>query len=185
MTAKSDMGWCDHSDLFIIVVMPPLTPTTTPDNDVVVAASPDIPHQRVVLDRIQRTVTFENCHLPRSGLGLGCEQRRVCQFEEIVAARDFLIGEHRGRVLRLIFLLGRLIHIPTNANEQGALWISTQFGRARVFANWSQFAELRSLLREICSQQSTKGHWEDDPRMIPVFVVLIFAIVGGIIWCCL
>lgn len=165
--------------------MPTLTRTTRPEDDVVVAASPDIPGQRIVVDRRQRTVTFENCHLPRSGLGLGCEQRRVCQFEEILAVRDFLIGEHHGRILRLIFLLGHLIHIPTNAKDQGSLWISTPSGRTRVFANWSHFAELRSLLKEICSPQSTKAPWEDDPRMIPVFFVLIFAIVGGIIWFCL
>lgn len=138
--------------------------------------------QRVIVNMTRRTVTFINCHQPRSGLGLGFEAERVCGFDEILAAHDFLTGEHRGPFLRLVFFLGRLIHMPADSAAMGSLFISTTTGRARVFSQWVAFPALRARLREICADRPQAGPWTDNPAFLPLFLIVIFAIVGGIIW---
>ncbi len=37
-------------------------------------------------------------------------------------------------------------------------------------------------LKEISSKHSRLGHWADNPKMMPLFMIAIFAIVFGIIW---
>ena len=144
----------------------------------IICENPDSSDQRVVLNLTQRTASFENCHSPRSGIGgFGFEPIRECNFDEILAINDFLTGDHRGLFYKLIFAFSHV-----NSGDLASVFISTDFGRSRIFAKWNGFPELRSELRQICSQQSRSGHWEDDPRLMPLFLVLIFAIVGGIIW---
>ena len=148
------------------------------NDEVIVCENPDSSDQRVVLNLTQRTVIFENCHSPRSGIGgFGSEPVRECNFDEILAVNDFLTGNHRGLFYKLIFAFSHV-----NSGDLASVFISTDFGRSRIFAKWNGFPELCSELRQICSQQSRSGHWEDDPRLMPLFLVLIFAIVGGIIW---
>ena len=144
----------------------------------IICDNPDSSGQRLVLNLTQRTAIFENCHSPRSGIGgFGFEPVCECKFAEILAVQDFLTGNHRGLFYRIIFTFSNV-----NAGNLASVFISTDFGRSRIFAKWNGFAELRSELRQICSQQSRRGRWEDDPRLMPVYVVLILAIVGGIIW---
>ncbi len=144
----------------------------------IICENPDSSGQRVVLNLTQRTASFENCHSPRSGIGeFGFEPIRECSFNEILAVNDFLTGDHRGLFYKLIFAFSHV-----NSGDLASVFISTDFGRSRIFAKWNGFPELRSELRQICSQQSRSGLWEDDPRLMPLFLVLIFAIVGGIIW---
>jgi hypothetical protein len=148
------------------------------NDELIVCENPDSSDQRVVLNLTQRIAIFENCHSPRSGIGgFGFEPIRECNFTEIFAANDFLTGDHRGLFYKLIFTFSHV-----NSGDLASVFISTDFGRSRIFAKWNGFPELRSELRQICSQQSRSGHWEDDPRLMPLFLVLIFAIVGGIIW---
>lgn len=142
----------------------------------------EAPTQRVIVDATRRTVTFVNCHQPRTGLGYGFETERVCDLDEILAVHDFLTGEHRGAFLRMLFFLGHLIHMPVDPGSMESIFVSTTNGRARIFAGWSGFAELRSRLREACSQRSQNGPWTDNPAFLPVFLIVIFAIVGGLIW---
>jgi hypothetical protein len=149
-----------------------------PNDALIICDNPDSSSQRLVLNLTQRTAVFENCHSPRSGIGgFGFEPFRECNFDEILAVNDFLTGDHRGLFYKIIFTFSHV-----NAGDLASVFISTDFGRSRIFAKWNGFAELRSELRQICSQQSRRGHWEDDPRLMPVYVVMIFAIVGGIIW---
>jgi len=138
------------------------------NDTLIICENPDSRDQRVVLNLTQRKASFENCHSPRSGIG---------GFGEILAVNDFLTGDHRGLFYRLIFAFSHV-----NSGDLASVFISTDFGRSRIFAKWNGFIELRSELRQICLQQSRSGHWEDDPRLMPLYLVVMFAIVGGIIW---
>ena len=140
--------------------------------------------QRVLLNLTLRTATFENCHWPRKFLTGGYESVRVCRFEDIHAAHDFLSGKHRGTFLRIVLMLGHLIHIPVNANQLGSIFISTAYGRCRVFTDWNGFNEFRDAVHHIC-KQSPGRNWADDPRFIPLYALVIFSIVAGLIWCLL
>ena len=147
------------------------------NDKLIVCENPDSSDQRVVLNLTQRTASFENCHSPRSGIGgFGFEPIRECNFDEILAVNDFLTGDHRGLFYKLIFAFSHV-----NSGDLASVFISTDFGRSRILAKWNGFPELRSELCQICSQQSRSGHWEDDPRLMPLYLVVMFAIVGGII----
>lgn len=113
--------------------------------------------QRIVLDARDQSITFENCHWPRSFWSWRGEERRVCQFEDILAVHDFGLGQHRS------------------------VFISTRFGRCRVFADWEGYAQVREALSRIATV-TERGSWEDDPRWIPVYCVVIVAIVAGILY---
>lgn len=77
--------------------------------------------------------------------------------------------------------LGQATGVHTGGQPLGSMFISTTTGRSRVFAHWRGYAELRTALRELC-QDSPGGHWADDPRWMPVYAVVLLAIVGGLIW---
>lgn len=159
------------------------TSLTGDTNDVVVDCfNPNAPTQRVILNPTLRTVTFHNCHQARSGLGIGLEPERVCSFDEILATYDFLTGEHRGQWLRALFFLGPLVGVHVRPAAMSSIFISTTAGRARIFAEWIAFTQLRSQLREICSQHPRKGNWSDNPAFGPLFLIVIFGIVGVLIW---
>ena len=149
------------------------------NDTLIICDNPDSSDQRLVLNLIQRTASFENCHSARSGIGgFGSEPVRECNFDEILAVNDFLTGDHRGLFYKIVFVFSHV-----NSGDLASVFISTDFGRSRIFAKWNGFAELRSELRQICSQQSRSGHWEDDPRLVALYLgPLMFAIVGGIIW---
>lgn len=139
---------------------------------VIICSNPDFSQQRVILDPSKRTVVFENCHQPRSGIGISGDAERVCQFEEIHAVHDFLTGNHRGTFLRIVLFLGRLVHAPANASNLGSIFISTASGRARIFANWKGFSELRSRLHQICDEQPAR-QWshlamQDEPSSVAI-----------------
>ena len=146
-----------------------------PADKIVVCESPvpGLGQQRVVLNL--------SLHCPRKFFSSGCEAKRICRFEDLHAAHDFLSGEHHGTFLRTVIRLGHLINVPVKADELGSIFISTDFGRCRVFADWTGFDEFRNEIHEIC-KQSPRGHWSDDPRMIPLYVVIILGITGGLIW---
>jgi hypothetical protein len=105
--------------------------------------------QRVSVNLSEQTVTFFNCHQQRSGLGVGFEPERVCSFEELVAVYDFLVGEHREIFLRILLMMGRLIHVNARTEDLASIFVSTATGRSRIFATWNGFPELRTSLREI------------------------------------
>ena len=143
--------------------------------------SPADVRRRIVLNFTRRTATFENCHESRAFLSLGSEAIRECRFDELLAVHDFFLGERRLGLLRGVLAAGPLVHSHTTGREMESIIISTAQGRCRVFADWDGFVELREALRKICSA-SPGGHWSDDPRLIPVYFVVIAAIVAGIIW---
>ena len=113
--------------------------------------------QRIVLDARDQSITFENCHWPRGFWTWRGEERRVCRFEDILAVHDFGLGKHRS------------------------VFISTRFGRCRVFADWAGYAPLREALSRITTV-TERGSWQDDPRWMPVYVLVIGAIVAGILY---
>ena len=147
-----------------------------------VCENPNRNGQRVSVNLSEQTVTFFNCHQLRSGPGVGFEPVRVCSFEEIVDVHDFLVGEHRGTFLRVLLIMGRLIHVNARAEDLASIFVSTATGRSRIFATWNGFPELRTCLKEISSKHSRLGHWADNPHMMPLFMIAMFAIVFGIIW---
>ena len=156
----------------------------SPDVDLITCENLDFPgpgRQCVVVDPNTKTVLFECCHCPRGFLSAGYEARRVCTFSDVLATHDFLSGEHRGNWLRTIFTLGQLVDVPDQTKELGSIFISTSHGRCRVFADWRGFPELREAMQQIC-EPTKAGHWQDDPRWIPVYVIGMLAIVGGLIW---
>ena len=79
-------------------------------------------------------------------------------------------------------MMGRLIHVNARAEDLASIFVSTAAGRSRIFATWNGFPELRTCLKEISSKHSRLGHWADNPKMMPLFMIAIFAIVFGIIW---
>lgn len=137
--------------------------------------------RRVVIDLAAATVTFENCHWRRSFLSFGCESIRVCQLDEIAAAHDFLSGKHRDHGIRTVLTLGYLTGNSPSADQLASIFISTAHGRCRVFADWAGFEDFRDTIQHIC-ERTSGGHWSDDPRLIPLYVLAIFAIVGGLLW---
>ena len=150
----------------------------------IICEDPDFPgpdRRRIILDLSEQTATFENCHWPRKSLSSGYDAVCVCRFEDLLAAHDFLSGEHRGRWLRTVLSLGHLTSVAVKPSELESIFISTSFGRCRVFADWNGFEEFRQGLREVC-KASPAGHWSDDPRLIPLYVVIMLAVAGGLIW---
>jgi len=150
----------------------------------IVCEDPSIPadvRPRIVIDFAEQTVLFENCHESREFLAAGAEPQRLCSFEEILAAHDFFTGERRKPILRLLLKLGWMVNSATTSGDMESIIISTSGGRCRVFAKWQAFDQLREALRQMTEGRSA-GHWSDDPRLIPVYVVFFGAVVGGIIW---
>lgn len=114
--------------------------------------------RRVVIDAAERTITFVNCHWPNRFLAKGYDGHYVCTFDGIRSVRAFGIGSARR------------------------LFISTQAGRCAISPDWEGCAELQEALQRIATV-SEGARWQDDPRILfPVMFVLIFGIVGGIIW---
>lgn len=139
---------------------------------------PAAPGKKVVIDRQRRVIQFYYCHQPRSGMGIGFEELREIRFDQLHSVRDFLCGNHRGLWLRILLRLGTPISGPALAS----LFVSTDSGRARIFQDWVGFAEMREQLHQITAGNHHRAPLSEDPRMIPVFVVLLLAITGGIIW---
>jgi len=134
--------------------------------------------QRIRILKESRTVVFSHCHHSRGAFGLAPEMERVVSFDEILGTRDFLTGSHRGTWLRILLRLGS----PLPAERLASVFISTRFGRARVFASWRGFAEIRRQLHAITAAKSNSVPLSEDPRMIPVFVVLLLGVTAGMIW---
>ena len=145
-------------------------------------SGPDGRRPRVTVDPGRRVVVFDHCHHPRTALSAGPEPRRVCPFEDVHAARDFLQGDHRGWGLRTALGAGRLVGLAGPANELGSIFVSTAAGRARVFANWHGFPAFREAIREVAAASEQGGSWEDDPRIIGLGVVVIGVVVAAIVW---
>lgn len=151
------------------------------DSDVIDCWNPRNPSQRVVVDLEEDTVPSCNCHEPRKFTAIGMEPTRVCGFDEIHAVHDFMTGDHSGWAYRIIFMLGHLIYMPVKDSEMSSIFISTAYGRARIFANWEEFDSLCDGLRHN-SSASGVGHWSDNPRLIPVYAVVLVVILTGLIW---
>lgn len=156
------------------------TQNYSPDATLVVCINPQFTGQRVSIDATERTVTFENCHQSRRFTAVGFESVRVCRFDEILAVHDCNSIEHEDCHLldRIVFAL---VHMLQGDGDLGSLFISTATGRSRVFTNWNGFDAFRTTLRQIPTT-SQKGYWEDDPRLITLFVVILFTVVIGLVF---
>ncbi|MEW4528415.1 MAG: hypothetical protein ACF8PG_13240 [Maioricimonas sp. JB045] len=114
--------------------------------------------RRITVNVGRREVTFVNCLWPRRFLARGYEPVHTCPFDDILEARDFGAGELR-----------RLV-------------IATRRGRCAVSADWIGFGPLRETLQQIASVTES-GRLMDNPWILmPTLLVVIFGIVGGIIW---
>lgn len=136
---------------------------------------------RITIDWDAETVSFEQCHESRRFLSTGAEPIRVCRFDEIQSVTDFLTGNHRGAGTKAVLSAGRLVHSHSTAADLASIFVSTREGRTRVFANWTNFAQLRDALREIVPE-SSRPPWTEDPRMMPLFVVGMLGVVGVLIY---
>jgi len=136
--------------------------------------------ERVEVDLIQRTVLFENCHQSR-GLGL-TQGELICGFEDICGVRDFLVGQHRGFGYRLLFALAPLAGVVVSVDGLSSCFISTVAGRARIFAGWMGFAEVREALLRISSESSCRQPWSDQAWAGPVTAALSLLAAGVIVW---
>jgi len=137
--------------------------------------------ERVEVDFIQRTVLFENCHQPRSGVGF-TERELICGFEDICGVRDFLVGQHRGAFYRLLFALAPLAGTAVNARGLSSCFVSTATGRTRIFAEWAGFAEVREALLRISSESSCRQPWSDQAWAGPVVAAMALLVTGVIVW---
>ena len=138
-------------------------------------------HERVEVDFNQRTVLFANCHQSRSGLGL-TERELICGFEDICGVRDFLVGQHRGAVYRLLFGLAILTGSAVSADGLSSCFISTATGRARIFAGWTGFAEMREALLQISATSAHRPPWSDQAWVGPVVAALALLATAVIVW---
>ncbi|QDU41221.1 hypothetical protein Mal4_55860 [Maioricimonas rarisocia] len=114
--------------------------------------------RRIAIDVDRRVVTFINCLWPRRFLVRGYEPQHTCPFDDVLEARDFGAGELR-----------RLV-------------IATRTGRCAVSADWIGFEELREALQKIASVTESGSAMDNPGILIPTMVVVIFGIVGGVIW---
>lgn len=136
---------------------------------------------RIIVDFAARTVRFENCHHSRGFLAVGVEPVRVCRFDEITAVSDLLLDEGSDRSMRAVLKAGPLVHVHASADDLASIFVSTRTGRCRVFADWSGFEDLRDVLREI-APRGARPHWSEDPRMFPVYAVVLVVVVSTIIY---
>jgi hypothetical protein len=136
---------------------------------------------RIIFDPQSQTVCFERCHQSRSFLAVGVEPFRVCPFRDIRSVTDFLSGDHRGTAVKAVLAAGPLVHSHSTAADLASYFISTSTGRCRVFSHWQNFAELREALAGIVPVDA-RPHWSENPRLIPLFAIVLIAIVAGLIY---
>lgn len=136
---------------------------------------------RISIDPEQRTIQFEWCHVSRSFFSAGFQQSYVCSFDDITGTADFLHGSHKAPVTRIILAAGRLISIHVSPKQLASTFIYTETGRCRMFASWHGFEEVRAQLAKIAPGQS-RIPLSEDIRLIPLYVLGMLAITGGIVW---
>jgi len=136
---------------------------------------------RISIDPELRIVQFECCHVSRSFFTSGFQPLHTCAFDEIVGIADFLHGSRKAPVTRFILAAGRLISIHVTPQELASTFVITETGRCRMFANWNGFEEVRAQLAEIAPGQS-RIPLSEDIRLMPLYVLGMLAVVGGIVW---
>ena len=131
----------------------------------------------VVLDLGEQTVTFENCFISNTFLSVSKKQTYKCSFSEITKVVDLLLGNHTGILMRVqLFLSG------IDASDLRSVFVHTQHGNARIFAQWNDFERFRSTLIEECKPSRGGGYGIDNPEMWDLYAIFFVLLLAGLIW---
>lgn len=136
---------------------------------------------RISIDPEQRTIQFEWCHVSRSFFSAGFQQSYVCSFDDITGTADFLHGSHNSPFTRFTLVAGRILSIYVPRKQLASTFVYTETGRCRMFASWHGFEEARAQLAKIAPDQE-RIPLSEDIRLIPLYVLGMLAITGGIVW---
>jgi len=114
--------------------------------------------RRIVLDRESNELVFINCLWPRRFFSSGYEGYVRCPLSDLLSVREYGVGELQR------------------------LHIAIKQGRCAISPDWQGYRNFCKSLLELAPSDH-RGNLLDDPRILmPLVLICMFAIVGGVIW---